>query len=130
MITKQLLVLNKTIVLITLIAYLGLITFLSLVSIDNNTNIKVEYGDKIVHSIIHAINVILFYLVFVKYNFVRPILLAVVASIFYGIIIEVLQEQFTTVRTFDVFDIYANCLGTLVTAVFLKIKGKAIVKKI
>ena len=71
MITKQLLVLNKTIVLITLIAYLGLITFLSLVSIDNNTNIKVEYGDKIVHSIIHAINVILFYLVFVKYNFVK-----------------------------------------------------------
>ena len=107
-----------------------LITFLSLVSINENANIKVEHGDKIVHILIHAINVFLLFIVFVKYNFVRPILYAVVASIFYGIIIEVLQDQLTTERKFDVFDIYANCFGTIVATVYLKLNSKAIVKKI
>ena len=107
-----------------------LITFLSLVSINEKTNIKVEHGDKIVHILIHVINVFLLFIVFVKYNFVRPILYAVAASIFYGIIIEVLQDQLTTERKFDVFDIYANCFGTIVATVYLKLNSKAIVKKI
>ena len=123
-------VFNRTIALIILIVYIGLITFLSLATIDNDTNIKVEHGDKIVHILIHTINVFLLFIVFVKYNFLRPILYALVASIFYGIIIEILQEQLTTERKFDVFDIYANCFGTIVATIYLKLNSKAIVKKI
>ena len=122
--------LNKTIALTILLVYIGFITFLSLVSIETKTKINVDYGDKIIHVMIHFINVILLFIVFVKYKFVSPILLAIIVSIIYGIVIEVLQEQLTTKREFDVFDLYANCLGTIVAAVFLKIKGKAIVKRI
>jgi VanZ family protein len=123
-------VLNKKIVLAIQIVYIVLITILSLVSIDTKTNINVDNADKIVHIMIHAIHVVLLFLVFLKYNISKPILLAIFISITYGIVIEVLQEQLTTKREFDIFDIYANCFGTIIAAIILKLKGKAIVKLI
>ncbi|NNK81824.1 MAG: VanZ family protein [Flavobacteriaceae bacterium] len=122
--------LNKKIVLAIQIVYIVLITVLSLVSIDTKTNINVDNADKIIHVMIHAIHVLLLFLVFSKYNINKPILLAIFISIMYGIVIEVLQEQFTTKREFDIFDIYANCFGTIIAAILLKFKGKAIVKLI
>ena len=122
--------LNKTVALAILLVYIGLITFLSLTTLDTHVDIKVDYGDKIVHIAIHAINVILLYIVLIKYNSVKPILFAIIISVCYGILIEILQEKLTSARQFDKFDIYANCFGTIIAAVFLKIKGRAIVKLI
>ena len=122
--------LNKTIALVILLVYIGLITFLSLTTLDAHVDIKVDYGDKIIHIAIHAINVILLYIVLVKHKSVKPILYAIIISICYGILIEILQDKLTTARQFDIFDIYANCFGTIIAAVFLKIKARAIVKLI
>ena len=122
--------LNKSIVLTIQIAYIVVITVLSLVSIDTKTNINVDFADKIIHVIIHTINVILLYIVFTKYKVAKSLLLAIIVSILYGIIVEILQEYIAINRQFDIFDIYANCFGTIIAAIILKLKGKAIVKLI
>lgn len=122
--------LNRSIVLTIQIAYIVVITVLSLVSIDTKANINVDFADKIIHVIIHTINVILLYIVFIKYKLVKSLLLAIIVSILYGIIIEILQEYISINRQFDIFDIYANCFGTIIAAIILKLKGKAIVKLI
>ncbi|NNK82592.1 MAG: VanZ family protein [Flavobacteriaceae bacterium] len=122
--------LNRSIVLTIQIAYIVVITVLSLVSIDTKTNINVDFADKIIHVIIHTINVILLYIVFLKFKVAKSLLLAIIVSILYGIIIEILQEYIAINRQFDIFDIYANCFGTIIAAIILKLKGKAIVKLI
>ena len=122
--------LNKSIVLTIQIAYIVVITVLSLVSIDTKTNINVDFADKIIHVIIHTINVILLYIVFIKFKVAKSLLIAIIVSILYGIIIEILQEYISINRQFDIFDIYANCFGTIIAAIILKLKGKAIVKLI
>lgn len=120
--------LNKTTALVLQLVYIAIITYLSLVAIETKSKISFENADKIVHSLIHVINVILLFIVLYKFKIKHPILIAVLLSILYGIIIEVLQEQFTVKRTFDVFDIMANCLGAIVAAVFLKYYSKVFVK--
>ena len=122
--------LNKSIVLTIQIAYIVVITVLSLVSIDTKTNINVDFADKIIHVIIHTINVILLYILFIKFKVAKSLLIAIIVSILYGIIIEILQEYISINRQFDIFDIYANCFGTIIAAIILKLKGKAIVKLI
>lgn len=120
--------LNKTLALLLFILYLGLITYLSLATI-KTASINVNNADKLVHTSVYAVFVVLLYFVLLKYNVsMSPILTAVICAIIYGIIIEVLQEQCTVNRHFDVLDILANSIGSLLAAVFLKIKGKAIVK--
>ena len=122
--------LNRSIVLTIQIAYIVVITVLSLVSIDTKTDINVDFADKIIHVIIHTINVILLYIVFIKFKVAKSLLIAIIVSILYGIIIEILQEYISINRQFDIFDIYANCFGTIIAAIILKLKGKAIVKLI
>ena len=122
--------LNRSIVLTIQIAYIVVITVLSLVSIDTKTNINVDFADKIIHVIIHTINVILLYILFIKFKVAKSLLIAIIVSILYGIIIEILQEYISINRQFDIFDIYANCFGTIIAAIILKLKGKAIVKLI
>ena len=122
--------LNRSIVLTIQIAYIVVITVLSLVSIDTKTDINVDFADKIIHVIIHIINVILLYILFIKYKVAKSLLVAIIISILYGIIIEILQGSISINRQFDIFDIYANCFGTIIAAIILKLKGKAIVKLI
>lgn len=84
--------------------------------------------DKFVHFGIFAILTILWYLPFWdkrsnSLNFLIALLL-----ITYGGIIEIVQHQFVTGRTGDVFDLIANILGVLAVYLFIWKRNKAAIK--
>ncbi|MEB8328765.1 VanZ family protein [Flavobacteriaceae bacterium KMM 6897] len=51
----------------------------------------------------------------------KSILLILGAVVFYGIVIEVVQSEFTVAREGDVFDVMANTLGALLGTLTIKL---------
>ena len=98
--------------------------------------INMQNIDKVIHTILHFVFTTLWFLFLKKKlnspNSFKPLLLAFVFSFFFGIVIELLQQFFTTTRKADVFDIVANLLGAtlaVITIIFLN-KYNRIVDKI
>ncbi len=76
--------------------------------------------DKVIHILIFGVFCFLLILGFTKqYTFkflhTNPILFATVVSIFYGILIEVLQEYVFTGRSFELMDIVADSSGSFIS---------------
>jgi VanZ family protein len=87
---------------------------------------KVNFSaaDKIVHVAIYFILICIWQMFFYiknshTYNFKWAIGILIV-SLFYGIIIEVLQELFTDSRSADVYDVVANLTGSIIGILFFK----------
>ena len=122
--------LNKKIVLLAAMGYTIAIAVLSLISNDNVPHFGTKYEDKIFHCIAYAIITLLWYYACLKYKSKHPVTIAFVFSITYGIILEVLQGQFTVGRDSSLMDIVANSIGVTIVALILTFKKKTIVKKI
>lgn len=121
--------LNKKVLLFVAIGYTSTIAILSLISNDGIPYFGTNYEDKIYHFLAYAILNLLWYKVFFNYKNSKPILIAFVISIIYGIIIEVLQGRFTISRDSSIMDILANSFGVTIVTLFLIIKSNPIVKK-
>ncbi len=106
------------------------IAVLSLISNDDVPHFGTKYEDKIFHLIAYALLTLLWHKAGLKYKSRHPIILAFVVSSTYGIILEVLQGQFTDGRDSSFMDIVANSAGVTIVALFLTFRKKTIVKKI
>ncbi|MCF6307599.1 MAG: VanZ family protein [Flavobacteriaceae bacterium] len=85
--------------------------------------------DKIVHSSIYLILAFLwniyFYLTKNKDNIKKSVFAILGLCLAYGIIIEIIQEQFVQFRGADIFDVLANMIGAMVgTIIFLNVKNR------
>lgn len=84
--------------------------------------------DKVQHSFAYfALTMSWFFTL--KNNFLKYKYVVVISCFFYGILLEVLQSTITSLRTGDVFDVFANSIGvTAAFFVFIRIykKNKAI----
>lgn len=100
---------------------MGLITFLSLHSFKDNDlpDLGIPNMDKLVHFVFYAMATFLGGL-FIRERTrgekgLKPTLILIgILMIIYGMVIEVIQYGFTTSREGNVFDVLANCMGTLV----------------
>lgn len=106
-----------------------LITALSLMSLKEAPKIELSFADKIAHVIIYLIFTILWFLAFSRETISKlltkkAILISSIVSVFYGIIIELLQENFTTYRQGDLGDVLANTVGVLFAVIILLSIGK------
>ncbi len=120
-ITKTLLVLKKQALIIAL-GFTSALTYLSLVNLGKMPNMGVSFSDKIYHFIAYALMTLVWfnYLSTLKnLNKKKQILLAVVISVVFGMVIELLQGALTATREADFNDIIANNLGVLVATLFL-----------
>ncbi|RCU58897.1 hypothetical protein DU428_01275 [Oceanihabitans sediminis] len=93
-----------------------------------------EYSnaDKIYHFIAYFfLSSLWFVVLFKRYKlpFYKSLLYSVVASILFGIIIEVLQAILTDYRSADYMDVLANTIGVSTTVITLLILKKKVVKK-
>ena len=116
--------LKRHISLITILYTIAL-TFVSLMQLKKLPEIGVSNGDKIFHFLSYAVLTFLWAKTFVfrfKLERRNAIILSVVASIVFGIIIEVMQGTFTVTRQTDAMDVLANTLGVLTIAAFLLFK--------
>lgn len=111
--------LERKIYIILTLLWVVSITILSLVSFDKNTIITVQNTDKIVHFTFYFILTLLLFRC-VKKTMKFKYLIIISLSIFYGIIIEVLQMSFTTTRKGDLYDVLANSIGVFCAAMLNK----------
>lgn len=70
-------------------------------------------ADKLVHFSMYFILSLAIYKGFFNKNLILSIVIACFASFFYGLIVEFLQYFLTSSRMFDIFDIFANGIGSI-----------------
>jgi len=120
---------NKIIVLFVAVVYSITLAVLSLISNDAMPYFGTNYEDKIYHLLAYAFLTFLWFKVFINFKTSKPILLAFISSIVFGIIIEVLQGEFTIVRDASIMDIFANSIGVTIVSLILLMRNSTIVKK-
>jgi len=123
-------VVNKRLFLIIAITYTIAILVLSLASNSTMPRFGTNYEDKIYHLLAYGLLNLLWYKVLFEFKIKHPIGIALVASIIYGIIVEVFQGQYTVARDPSIMDCIANSIGAMIVSLFLTLKKKTIVKKI
>ncbi len=105
-----------------------LIAVLCLVKFTDLPSIGVSGADKYVHFTLHFVFTMLWgYYFWLKLNEItlKKIAFIVAISLCYGILIEILQEKFTTTRHADIVDVLANFSGALAALVlFVLIKSQ------
>ena len=112
------------------ILWAGVIAFFCLVDSSGipKISISIENLDKIVHIFFHFVFTFLLYLFFRKSlkgpGILKPILISIFFSFSFGIIIEILQELFTTTRHADVFDVLANFFGATLSVLTILVWNK------
>ena len=99
----------------------------SLIRLNNLSDLGVDFGDKIFHFVAYAILSLLWFFTcfyFFELNQKKALVFSVVGAVFFGTIIEVLQHVLTEYRAFEFYDALANTLGALFTAFIMKVKAK------
>ena len=103
-----------------------MVAFLCLVKLNNLPSFGVSGADKYVHFTFHFVFTLLWgYYFFLKQNKLesKKIGIIILISLSYGILIEFLQEVFTTTRHADIFDVLANLTGaTMAYLLFVLLK--------
>ena len=102
------------------------ITTLSFAQLENDLlSIELFVGfDKVVHTLFYLGFTFLLSLGFVEYKraelTVKQLIVIGLISASYGLLIEYLQQELTSSRQAEFYDILANLTGTLVVVLFLK----------
>lgn len=113
------------------IVYTVTLTLACLMSLEDMPKVDVSNGDKIFHFGAYAVFTILWYASFL-FNFKltkkKALLYSTVFAVTFGIVIEVLQDTMTDYRAMDIYDVIANSLGALLTALILSRINKMQVK--
>lgn len=122
---------HKKYALIITLIYSALLAFVSLIRLNNLPDVGITFGDKIYHFLAYTILVLLWFGSFLssfKLKKTQAIIYAVILSVIFGIIIEVLQETITDYRDLDVYDVLANTFGAITAAIVLWFKNSSHVK--
>ena len=115
------------------IGWMVFVTFSSLYSFEDAelSSVNIPYGDKVVHFIFYFVAAVLGSLFFIETKEVKSVLIKnlkilALLLIFFGIIIEVIQEAMTVNRSGDVFDALANSIGVIlgIIAIFTEFLGQ------
>lgn len=122
--------LNKRVFFFLAITYTVALAAICLVSNDGLPYFGTNYEDKIYHLLAYGILCFLWYKVLDNQKNKHPITIALVVSIAFGTIIEVLQGQLTTTRDASIEDIAANIVGATIISLILTIRNKTIVKNL
>lgn len=110
------------------IGWTFLIAFLSLLSFVKMPSIPISSKDKYAHFIFYFVLTLSWMLSFKKIN--NKLLFKIMGLIvFYGIIIEVLQDKFTVSREADIYDVLANSLGVFSAYLGFNFIKRKILKK-
>ena len=119
----------KTYFFVITILYSIALTVVCLIDLNGVIEVKISFGDKIFHSLAYVVLTALWYYTFyynLKFNKGKALINAVVISIIFGIVIEVLQGTVTTYRSSDINDVFANSFGAILAAVVIAVKNKYI----
>ncbi len=108
------------------------IAYLSLIDIRDLPKLEVKNEDKLYHLIAYFVLNTVWLLAIIPYSSwrLRSNVLISLGIIIFGIVIEVFQELITDIRVFDVYDILANSVGTIISFICFEFFRKRIFKNI
>lgn len=112
-------------------AYTIALACVSLIKINDIPDYVPSITDKIFHFLTYGLLTILWYQTWLtkfRSKKTTALFLAIVISISFGIIIEVLQDNITSTRIFDLKDILANILGVILAIGIITLKNRFEVK--
>ncbi len=93
----------------------GFIIFICLLKSSDIPQIAIPYLDKVIHAGLHFVFTLLWFFYFKNkigsLKNLKLLLISLVLSIFFGIVIEMMQKFFTVTRRADVLDVIANLFG-------------------
>lgn len=105
------------------ICWICIIFYLSLAESSSLPKFSIPLKDKFVHAFFYFVLVLVSYgSLHQKNKNAKSIAYICLGSLSLGIFIEVLQDQITVSRTFDIYDIAANFFGTLLAILLIYIK--------
>lgn len=117
---KSLLERKKTLIAIVITIAIAIVSLIS-ISGKGLGGIKIKNSDKIGHFIAYFIlSISWFFAIKLNSKTRKQKILIILLLIFYGIIIEVLQEVLTTYRRGDLYDALANSTGVIMAALLFK----------
>lgn len=110
------------------LSWTSIIAFLCLIPANDIPSVSIPNLDKGIHATFHFVFTLLWFLFFKKQmsrsNSLKPLIIAFVLSIFYGIGIEIMQGLFTKTRQADVMDVLANVTGATLAVIVILLFDK------
>lgn len=104
----------KKALLLVAIVYTIWLTTVSLINLKNVPSLGLSFDDKIYHFIAYFVLASLWVTYFKTSPKKHVVLLVFVCTISFGITLELLQHQLNPNRTYDTYDLMANCIGVIV----------------
>ena len=115
---------NKTLLLLLAVLYSCGITVLFFIPTDGLPRVNFSSVDKVVHVAVFIILICIWQLYFFRKDggelSWRKSFIILLTSLIYGILIEVFQGLLTDSRSSDIFDVFANLVGSLIGVVFFQ----------
>lgn len=121
---------KKNLLTIAGVGYIILLTYGSLFNTTDLVEINFKFHDKLIHFVAYALLCLVVYVIFKIYAVKSSLRTAVLFSIIYGTVIEVLQMTLTSYRAFDFYDIAANTAGIFIMACAIHTKKAFIINKL
>ncbi|WP_299364882.1 VanZ family protein [Winogradskyella sp.] len=104
----------KKLLLLVAIVYTILLVVVSLVNLRGVPSLGSSFDDKIYHFLAYFVLAVLWITFFKQKNKKFRLLVVFASIILFGIFLELVQHQLNSNRTYDTYDLIANCLGVLV----------------
>lgn len=121
---------KKNLLTIAGVGYIILLTYGSLFNTTDLVEINFKFHDKLIHFAAYGLLSLVVYVIFKIYAVKRSLRTAVLFSIIYGTVIEILQMTLTSYRAFDFYDIAANTAGIFIMACAIHTKKAFIINKL
>ena len=112
------------------VGYIILLTYGSLFNTTDLVEINFKFHDKLIHFAAYALLCLVVYVIFKIYAVKSSLRIAVLFSIIFGMVIEILQAILTSYRAFDCYDIAANTAGIFIMARAIHSKKAFIINKL
>lgn len=112
----------KKLLLLVALSYSIWLTVVSLISLKGVPSLGSSFDDKIYHFVAYVALAFLWVTYFKSAKKRRNNLVVFFAVLLFGIVLELIQHQLNANRTYDTFDLLANCIGVIIgTLIALKL---------
>ena len=103
----------KRLLLLVAIIYTIWLTIVSLINLNNVPSLGSSFDDKIYHLLAYFVLAILWVTYFKPSQKKHIRLIVFSCMILFGVLLELIQHQLNPNRTYDSYDLIANCLGVV-----------------
>lgn len=104
----------KKLLLLVVVIYTIWLTIVSLINLNNVPSLGSSFDDKIYHLMAYLVLAFLWITYFKLFQKKEIALIVFICMILFGVVLELIQHQLNPNRTYDSYDLIANCLGVII----------------